>query len=101
MNQDETVLTRPARIIAESSFRLSVPDSEALPNVRGLFQFVDHRDRIILNRDAALAAGIEQELIASQAEFAGALARLHICRRGQIGPFELRLLSQLLQRINR
>jgi hypothetical protein len=65
-----------------------------------VFQFVDHRDRIILNRDVALGRCIEPELIASLAEFTvyGPAASLP---KNPIEPFELRLLSQQLQYINR
>jgi hypothetical protein len=37
------------------------------------FQFVDHRDGIILNRNLALAAGVYQKLIASQAKLSRTL----------------------------
>jgi hypothetical protein len=35
------------------------------------FQFVDHRDGVILNRNLALAGSVYQKLVVSQAELSG------------------------------
>jgi hypothetical protein len=43
------------------------------------FQFVDHRNGVILNRNIAMAGGVYQKLVASEAEFPRALSRLHLC----------------------
>jgi hypothetical protein len=64
--------------------RLSVPDREPLPNMGRVFQFVDHRDGEILNRDRALAGGVYQELVGSEAERSRALSGLQVGRWAQI-----------------
>ena len=58
---------------------LSIPYRKALPNMRGTFQFVDHRDGIILNRNLALPGGVYQKLIVSQAKPSRSLPRLQFC----------------------
>ena len=49
-NADSTAL--------ESDCSISISNREALSNVRSLFQFVDHRHGIILDRDPAVAVRI-------------------------------------------
>jgi hypothetical protein len=58
---------------------LSVPYCEALPDVRWAFQFVDHCDGVILNRNLALTGGVYQKLIASQAKLSRTLPWLQFC----------------------
>src|ERR1700757_31421 len=65
------------------------------------FQFVGHRDGVILNRNLALAGCVYQELVVSEAELSRALSGRQFCRRAQIGPFESRLFPQLVQSIDR
>src|SRR5690349_11686529 len=65
------------------------------------FQFVDHRDGVILNRNPALAGSVYQELVVSEAELSRALSGRQVCRRAQIGPFKFRLFSQLVQSVDR
>jgi len=48
---------------------LSVPYCKALPHMLRAFQFADHRNGIILNRNIATAGGVYQLLVASEAEF--------------------------------
>jgi len=43
------------------------------------FQFVDHCNGVILNRDLALACGVYQKLIASQAQRSRTLPWLQFC----------------------
>jgi hypothetical protein len=47
---------------------LSVPYCKALPDMLRAFQFVDHRNGVILNRNIAMAGGVYQNLVASQAK---------------------------------
>src|SRR4029077_19428236 len=79
---------------------LSVPYRKALPNMGRAFQFVDHRDGVILNRNLALTGGVYQELVASKAELSRTLLGRQLCRRAQIGPLKFRLFSQLVQSIH-
>src|SRR5690242_18857893 len=74
---------------------------KALPNMGRVFQFVDHRDGVILNRNPALAGSVYQELVVSEAELSRALFGRQVFRRAQIGPFKFRLFSQLVQGIDR
>src|ERR1700730_17987701 len=83
------------------SWLLSVPDREALPNTGRASQFVDHREGVIRTGNPALAGRVYQELVVSEAELSRTLSGLQVCRRAQIGPFEFRLLSQLVQSIDR
>jgi hypothetical protein len=52
----------------------SIADGKSLSRMGGLFDLVDERDRIVLERDAAALVVREQRILA-QPEFAGALAR--------------------------
>jgi len=52
---------------------LSVPNCKALPDMRRTFQFVDHCNGVILNRNLALAGGVYQKLVASQAKLSRTL----------------------------
>ena len=70
---------------------LSVPRRKAPPNMSRTFQFIDHRDGVILNRNLALAGRIYQELVVSEAELSRAVFGRQFCRRAQIRPFEFRL----------
>jgi hypothetical protein len=47
----------------------------------GAFQFVDHRDGVILNRNLALAGSVYQELAVSEAELSRTLSGRQIRRR--------------------
>jgi len=58
---------------------LSVPNCKALPDMLWAFQFVDHRNGVILNRNIAMAGGVYQKLVASEVEFPCALSKLHLC----------------------
>jgi hypothetical protein len=46
----------------------SVTYRKAPPDMRGTFQFVDHCDGVILNRNLALTGDVYQNLIVSQAK---------------------------------
>ena len=73
---------RAGRSVAPGPLRASVRASplvghaEAPPAVPGLLQLVDHGHRVVLHRDAALALGVHQQLVAAQPERPGAFARL-------------------------
>jgi hypothetical protein len=43
------------------------------------FQFVDHRDGVILNRNLALALSVYQELVVSEAELSRTLIGRQFC----------------------
>ena len=45
--------------------------------MRRVFQFVDHRDGIVLNGNPAVTVRIDQELVCSKPKLSGPLARLH------------------------
>ena len=51
----------------------SVAHSKALADMLRLLHLVDHRHRIVLDRDAAFPLTIREQLIRSQAEFPGSL----------------------------
>ncbi len=56
----------------------SIAHRKALADMLGLLRFIDHRHRIILDRDAALPICIAQHLIRTQPELARALARSEV-----------------------
>ncbi len=45
------------------------PTVKALPDMFGAFQFVDHRNGIILNRNITVAGRVYQKLVASRRNF--------------------------------
>jgi hypothetical protein len=55
---------------------LSVPYRKALPDMSRAFQFADHRDGVILNRNLALAGGVYQKQVVCQAELSSTLSGL-------------------------
>jgi hypothetical protein len=69
--------------------------------MRGTFQFVDHCDGVILNRNLALTGDVYQNLIVSQAKLSRPLPWLQFRCGAQIGPFKFRFFPQLLQSICR
>jgi hypothetical protein len=62
---------------------LSVPNRKALPDMLRAFQFVDHRNGVILNRNIAMAGGVYQKLVASEAEFPRALSSASSLLKGR------------------
>ena len=75
----------------------SVPRRKALPDMAREFQFIDHRDGEILNRDPALADSVYQQLIGSEAELSRTLPARQVRPRDQVGRFKFRLFPQLVQ----
>jgi hypothetical protein len=57
----------------------SVTYRKAPPEMRGTFQFVDHCNGVILNRNLALTGGVYQKLIVSQAKLSRTLPWLQFC----------------------
>src|SRR4029079_5043134 len=55
----------------------SIPNGEALTLVPRLLHFIQHRDRVILHRDLALAVLSHHQLLAPQTELARTLPRLN------------------------
>ena len=64
-----------------------ITDREPLPNMFRLLEFIEHGHRIILHGDPALALGIDQKLVAAQAEFSCPLPGFQHRRRGKESPF--------------
>ena len=56
-----------------------VPNCKAALDMRGTFQFVDHSNGVILNRNLALTVGVYQKLIVSQAKLSRSLPWLQFC----------------------
>jgi hypothetical protein len=54
---------------------------KAPPNMSRTFQFIDHRDGVILNRNLALAGRIYEEVVVSEAELSRAVVGRQFCRR--------------------
>ena len=57
----------------------SIAHREPLPDMLSFLHFIDHRHRIILDRDPTLSVRILQQLISPESEFSGSLAG------GQVG----------------
>jgi hypothetical protein len=72
----------------------SVRDGEALPDVSRLFDFIDHRDRIVFERDPAFAAAVGQQPLSSGAVSTGALAGHKVRRRAEKRPVQRRFRPQ-------
>src|SRR4051812_21603953 len=78
--------------------RWSVRDGEALADVLRLLHLVEERDRVVLGRDAALAPGVGQELIATEPELSGTLAGSDHRGRADVAPVERLVLPEDLER---
>lgn len=70
-----------ARARAAPGQTRSVPDRKPAAAMLRPFRLVEHRHRVVLDRDAAAAAGVHQELIAAKAE-AGGHRRISPTMRG-------------------
>jgi YVTN family beta-propeller protein len=66
----------------------SVGDSESLADVPRTLQLVEDRDRVVFERDEALARRIDQELVARGPVASGPLARSDLGRRAEERPIE-------------
>lgn len=86
-------LSSPARATADRRFPSfgSVSDREALAVMDRLSQFVDHRDGVVLDRDAAFPRGVPDQLVFPDPELAGPFARDELRCRGKEHPVQFGL----------
>ena len=75
----------------------SITHGKAPADMLRLLHLVDHRHRIVLDRDATFSLTIRQQLIRPQSELAGALARKYVGRRREEGPFKARFIPKHVQ----
>src|SRR5262245_17556946 len=59
---------------------VSISHRKAPPNMIRFLHFIDHRHRIVLDRDAALPSGILEQAVRAKAESSGSLAGKNVGR---------------------
>lgn len=65
---------------------LLVADREAFADVCWVLEFIHESDGVVLERNAAVAVGVSDELVFAEAEFAGAFTWFEETGGAEVGP---------------
>ncbi len=61
-----------------------------------MLQLIDHRDRVVFDRDSALPVRADQQIVRPEPKFPRPFPRHEVMRRTQVSPIQLRLLHEHL-----